>query len=102
MNMLEELYYGNIDPSAKCYDRKSEYAKFQGMIVDGEQELTAFLKALPQAEKEQQTLARIMNAQNEIIRFMEFERFGEGFRIGTGLMLEAFIVPQQSVLRDIC
>jgi len=35
-------------------------------------------------------------------QFSEFERFIEGFRLGASIMLEAFILPQQSVIKDIC
>ena len=102
MHVLEDLYYGNINPVAKCFDRKSEYAKFLTMLVEDEETLTAFLSALPNAEKERQTFSRLINAQSETSKFLEFERFTEGFQLGAGLMLEAFIAPQQSVMRDIC
>lgn len=47
MNTLEDLYYGNINPNEKCFDHKSEYAKFTKIIADNEEKLTAFLNALP-------------------------------------------------------
>ncbi|MPM44672.1 hypothetical protein SDC9_91351 [bioreactor metagenome] len=101
MNFLEDLYYGNINPTEKCFDRKSEYAKHAKIVVDSEEELTAFLNALPHAEKEQHILSQMINSQSEITQFSEFERFIEGFRYGASIMLETFILPQQNVIRDI-
>jgi hypothetical protein len=102
MNILEDLYYGNINPNEKCFDKKSEYAKFVKIIIDNEEKLIAFLNALPNAEEGRHLFSEMLNAHSEISQFEEFERFAEGFRLGAGIMLETFILPQQSVIRDIC
>ncbi len=102
MNTLEDLYYGNINPYEKCFDRKSEYAKFAKIVTGNEEKLTAFLKALPNADEEQHLLSQMINAQSELSQFSEIERFIEGFRLGASIMLDTFILPQKSVIRDIC
>ena len=101
MNILEDLYYGNINLNEKQFNRKSEYAKYVKIVTDNEEKLTAFLNALPNAEEEQHLFSQMINAQIEISDFSEYERFIEGFRLGAGIMLETFIFPQQSVIRDI-
>ena len=101
MSILEDLYYGNISPNERQFGHKSNYAKYVEIVTDNEEKLTAFLNALPNAEKEQHLLSQMINAQVEISCFSEYERFIEGFRLGAGIMLEAFVFPQQSVLRDI-
>ena len=101
MDILEDLYYGNIRPHEKCFDRDSDYAKFIKIVADDEEKLTAFLSGLPGTEEQLHMLSQMMNAQCELFRFSEYDRFVEGFRLGAGLMLETFIYPQQSVLRDI-
>lgn len=101
MFVLEDLYYGNINPNAKCFNRNSEYMRYSKIVTDNEEKLTAFLRALPNAEEEQHLLSQMINAQGEISDFLDFERFVEGFRLGARIMLETFISPQQSVLRDI-
>ena len=53
MTILEDLFYGNIDPNAKRFDKKSEYAKFSKIVIDSEELLTEFINKLPNAEKEQ-------------------------------------------------
>lgn len=101
MTILEDLYYGNINPNEKCFDRKSKYAEFVKILSDNEEKLTTFLNALPNAEAEQHLLSQMINAQSELSQFSEIERFIEGFRLGSGIMLDTFILPQQSVIRDI-
>jgi hypothetical protein len=101
MTMLEDLFYGNINPNEKCFDKKSEYAKFVKIITDNEEKLTAFLDRLPNAEEERHMFSQMINAQSELGQFSEFERFIEGFGLGASIMLETFILPQQSVIRDI-
>ncbi len=100
MNVMEDLFYGNINPNEKCYNHDSEYAKFVKIVTDNEEKLTAFLSSLSKAEEEQHLLLQMINAQSEISGFLEFERFVEGFRLGASLMLEIF-TTKQSVIRDI-
>ena len=101
MTTLEDLYYGNIHPNEKRFERTSEYAKFAKIAVDKGKKLTAFLNALPNAKEERHLFEQMVNAESEISAFSEFERFIEGFRLGAGIMLKTFILPQQSVIRDI-
>lgn len=101
MTILEDLYYGNINPNEKCFQKNSEYAKFAHIVIENEEKLTAFLAALPNAEEERHLFSQMVNAQSELSGFTEYERFIEGFRLGAIIMLETFISPQQSVLRDI-
>ena len=41
--MLEELYFGNINPNEKQFDPSSEYAENMQIIVDNEEKLTLLL-----------------------------------------------------------
>lgn len=77
MNILEDLYYGNINPNDKCFDRKSRYAQFAKIITDNSEKLAAFLNALPNAEEEH-LLSQMINAQSELIQFSEIKGFIEG------------------------
>lgn len=42
-----------------------------------------------------------MNAQAEVSGYSEMERFIEGFRLGARFMLDTFVMPDNSVIRDI-
>lgn len=101
MNVLEELYHGNIRPNEKQFDRTSQYAKFCEILTENERRLTTFLKALPNAEEEQDLLSQMINAQAEVSGYSETERFIEGFRLGARFTLDTFVLPDNSVIRDV-
>jgi len=73
MNILEELYYGNISPNEKCFDHTSEYAKFCKIMTDNERKLADFLAALPNSENEQHMLSQMINDQSEVSSCSEIE-----------------------------
>jgi len=101
ITVLEELYHSNIKPVEKSYDKSSTYAKFAKIIAENEVKLTEFLTAMPNAKGEQHLLSQMINAQSEVMNFLEFERFVEGFQLGASLIMETCVIPQTSVLRDI-
>lgn len=101
MNILEELYHGNINPNEKQFDRSSHYAKSCQILSDNEQKLTAFFSAIPNAENEQHLLSQMINAQSEVSGYSDQERFIEGFRLGARFILDTFVMPDNSVIRDI-
>ena len=101
MNIIEELYHGNIHTNEKCFSRSSHYAKFVAIVSENEEKITEFLQALPNAEQEQHLLSQMMNAQSEINLFEGREKFIEGFRLGARFMLDTFMVEQESAIRDI-
>ena len=88
MNIIEELYYGNLNPTEKYFNPSSEYGKNVKIISDNEEKLTAYLSAIPTAEKEKHLLEQLINAQNEILFISEFERFKEGFKLGARLITD--------------
>ena len=101
MNIIEELYHGNIHTNETCFSRSSHYAKFVAIVSENEEKITEFLQALPNAEQEQHLLSQMMNAQSEINLFEGREKFIEGFRLGAMFMLDTFVVEQESAIRDI-
>ncbi len=43
----------------------------------------------------------MITAQSEVSSFAELERFIEGFKLGAKIMLDTFVIPENSVIRDI-
>ncbi len=101
LNLIEELYFGNICPNEESFDKRSRYASFVETIAVNEKKLSAYFTAHTGAEEEQHLFTQLMNAQGEILRFSELDRFIEGFQLGARLMLDTFLLPQQSAIRDI-
>ncbi len=44
MNIIEELYYGNINPIEKEFKRDSSYAKFMKIFSENEHKLYSFFE----------------------------------------------------------
>lgn len=97
MNILEDLYYGNIDPNSQSFDRDSEYANFFTIIGDNEMKLSEYLID----DEAKHLFEQLMNAQNEILFTSERERFIHGFRLGARFMLDTFLVNRRSPIKDI-
>ena len=97
MNMLEEFYYGNINPQEKFFKRETEYAKFVRIVSDNEEKLTAYLTG-----EEQHLFSQLMNAQSEILDVEARERFIEGWKLGAKFMLDTFLVPRNNPFNGIC
>ena len=98
---LEDLYHGNIRPNEKCFVRDLEYSKLFQIIIDNEKILTKFLAQLPNSEEEQQLFSQMIDSRIEAASLLECDRFIEGFRLGASIMLETFVLPQKSILKDI-
>ena len=101
MNIIEELYHGNIRPTEQFFDRKSEYGKFMQIISDNEEKISKYLSLQENSKEEQHLFSQLMNAQREILCFSEENRFIEGFHLGATFTLDTFVIPQESVIRDI-
>ena len=61
MNIIEELYFGNIDPNTQTFDSHSNYGKAMQIISDTEDELLKLLDG-----KENQLFRNFIKAQSEI------------------------------------
>ena len=45
-DILTELFYGNISPIGKTFEKDSKYAAFSATAVENEELLAAFLKGV--------------------------------------------------------
>lgn len=86
MKVIEELYYGNIDPFEHGVMHKSEQKQLCGYICRHEDALKA---ELPDTQKE--TLEKLQDSTAELHRLEELEMFTVGFRLGARLMLGALV-----------
>ena len=98
MNILEELYFGNVKPVAKRYEEDSSYAEQMKIIVSSQKKLNS---SFSDDTEKMDLLSQLVDAQVEILAFGERESFIEGFQLGARFMLDTFLLPGKSVLRDI-
>ena len=96
MNILEEFYYGNVNPQEKCFKHESEFATFVKIVSDNEEKLSAYLSG-----EEKHLFSQLMNAQSEILDTETRERFIEGWKLGARFILDTFLVPRYSPISRI-
>lgn len=101
MNIIEELYLGNISPVDKIFDENSEYAKLLKNVVNNEKKLNSYFANIPDAKKEKELFEQIINCYDKVLAFSERERFIEGFHLGARFVTDTFFPCQESVIRDI-
>ncbi len=86
MNILEELYFGNIRPNANAnYSKNSPLAELDHLCEKNKENL---LKTLNESEKE--TFEKFTGLQDEMDGIAHYQKFTYGFRLGVLLMAEAF------------
>nr|QGT50991.1 hypothetical protein Firmicute1046_0670 [uncultured Firmicutes bacterium] len=101
LNIIEELYYGNVKPYKECFDHESEYARFLSIISDNEEKLNTYFINHSNTEDESHWFSTLTDAYSEIVDFYSKDRFVKGFQLGAKFMLDTFILPQQSVINDL-
>lgn len=83
MNILEDLYYGNICPCDRDVKRGSKTDRLQKLICRNEEELLSTL-----TDKQKETFEKYKDAQSELYNYFEREVFTQGFILATKIMIE--------------
>lgn len=82
-SILHELYYGNISPSEKSFNRGSEYEKTIKTLCHNEEKLLELLNP-----EEELLLEAVINAQGVINEFSAADGFIDGFCLGMRIGIE--------------
>ena len=82
-NILEDLYYGNITPSARQITPNSELKRATDRVARFEGQLTERLD-----EDGQVILAKLIESRDEIESITARENFILGFRLGARITME--------------
>ncbi len=83
MEILEDLYYGNIAPFEQTVRRNKEYNKLMELLVRHERTLNAGL-----TDEQKGALKKYRDCQSELSGISEVDAFITGFELGVKLMLE--------------
>ena len=84
MHILEELWYGNIQPMEVSHiETDVEYKKALQLVNSNYERLTEGL-----TEKQKELLMRYAESRNEFSNITELDAFKTGFKIGAGLVVE--------------
>ena len=83
MKILEEFWYGNIQPNEKSIPVGSKHAKLLQLVVQNEDALIPLL-----SEEAKEVFDKFRGAQDELSGINECDAFVLGFRLGGRFMLE--------------
>lgn len=93
--MLEELYYGNINPNERQFIRNTDFERAMRILSENEDKLTEMLDG-----KEKKLFLDLVNAQSSVNGITAVEGFINGFRLGARIALE-IMSDEDGCLRDI-
>ena len=83
MNILEDLYYGNVSPCDRDVKRGSKVDKLQTLVCQYEVELNSTL-----TQKQKETLEKFKDVYSELYCCFERDMFAQGFIIAAKIMIE--------------
>lgn len=89
MTTLEDIYFGNINPSE--YNQSKDTKKKLSEMTD----LMDELKRLFTTEQQKEKLEQIDNCQLSIIALSERDAYIEGFKIGVKMTTEIYVDTHQ-------
>ena len=81
MKILEELWYGNIDPHERGIRKESRLERALPLIVKNDDTLRAMLSYIQKYEK-------LRDCQSELTDLLEREAFAEGFCLAIKIMID--------------
>lgn len=83
--ILEDLFYGNIQPNVKEFVRDSRYGEITRAVAETEQKLLAILDS-----EARQIFESYVSAQSDHVLLTAQEHFIGGFRIGARMAAEVW------------
>lgn len=83
MKMLEEFWYGNINPTDRNIAPNGRIDKLLKLVTNNEQQLSDML-----SDRKREIFQKLKDSQDELSSVIECESFTLGFRFGARFMLE--------------
>ena len=83
MTLLEDLWYGNLNPHEAILTENRRYKRLLSLMGRNRDELSETM-----TDKQLETLEKYDEAMNEMHSLTEVEAFSYGFRLGIRLMIE--------------
>lgn len=89
MQILEDLYLGDIRPNERSFKRNGQYAKALDAVVKVGDQLTESLNA-----EQKQLFEDFMDAQREVTVLTDCETFCLAFKLGAKIMMDVLTEGQ--------
>lgn len=84
--VLEDLYFGEIQPNISDYDENPRLQKVEQVVDENEEVLLKLLEG-----KERKIFLDLVNAQGEVDGNTAYENFAYGFKLGARIILESVV-----------
>ena len=88
-NFIEDFFYGNIDPQARCYPLEGKAHKLVHTISELEDRLASSF-----SEEEQQLFDQFKEKTLELGSISELDAFTIGFRLGARMAVDTFCTDE--------
>ena len=88
MDIINELWYGNVSPFEQCTRGDKRLKELLKLVARNREDLDGTL-----TDKQKETLEKFEDCMNEMHSITERDAFSYGFRLGVQLMAEAFLLP---------
>lgn len=84
MNVLEELYYGNVFPNEKCAELNEQTKELLRLQNRNEEKLLSAL-----TDKQKETFEKFKDCNREFSEISERQSFILGFKLGAKIIIES-------------
>ena len=88
MDIINELWYGNVSPFEQCTRGDKRLKELLKLVARNREELGETL-----TDKQKETLEKFEDCMNEMHSITERDACSYGFRRGVQLMAESFLLP---------
>ena len=86
MQILEDLYVGDVRPGERSFKRNSQYGRALEESSDAADRLIAVL-----SDEQKKLFEEYMDAQREVMVLTDAETFIYGFRLGAKIMMDVLL-----------
>ena len=88
MDIINELWYGNVSPFEQCTRGDNRLKELLTLVARNREELGETL-----TDKQKETLEKFEDCMNEMHSITARDAFSYGFRLGVQLKAESFLQP---------
>ena len=83
MNILEDLWFGNISPRERPFKKESAYAELLALVIRHQEDLNGRLN-----DEEKEIFEKFSECSTEMHDLTECEAFIKGFTLGVKIIIE--------------
>lgn len=94
MNLIEELYFGNISPNGRIPENDPDYQKAMAKLQEKEDTLMGALRG-----EDKKDFIDLLNAQSAIIGVGSVAHFVSGFQLGARLIKDVLCREPEGLLK---